>query len=120
MTSRSLVRQCTAAMAVAVSIVVGVAGQQPATFRAETRLVVLHVLVTNGHGELVTNLDRGAFNVFEDGRRQSITLFRRDDVPISLGLIIDNSGSVGPLRPSVEAAALAFVRASNPLDEVFV
>ncbi len=107
-------------LAVAVSLVVAAAGQPPATFHAETRLVVLHVLVTNGHGELVTNLDRGAFSVYEDGRRQSITLFRRDDVPASVGLIIDNSGSMRSVRASVEAAALAFVHASNPLDEVFV
>ncbi len=107
-------------LAVAVSLVVAAAGQPQATFHAETRLVVLHVLVTNGHGELVTNLDRGAFSVYEDGRRQSITLFRCDDVPASLGLIIDNSGSMRSVRASVEAAALAFVHASNPLDEVFV
>ena len=118
--SRLAVRHCAAVLAVAVSLVVGVAAQPPATFHAETRLVVLHVLVTNGRGELVTNLDRGAFSVYEDGRRQSITLFRRDDVPTSLGLIIDNSGSMRSVRASVEAAALAFVRASNPLDEVFV
>ena len=107
-------------LAVAVSLVVAAAGQPPATYHAATRLVVLHVLVTNGHGELVTNLDRGAFSVYEDGRRQSITLFRRDDVPASVGLIIDNSGSMRSVRASVEAAALAFVHASNPLDEVFV
>ena len=118
--SRLAVRHCAAVLAVAVSLVVGVAAQPPATFHAETRLVVLHVLVTNGRGELVTNLDRGAFSVYEDGRRQSIALFRRDDVPASLGLIIDNSGSMRSVRASVEAAALAFVRASNPLDEVFV
>ena len=118
--SRSRVRTYAAVLAVAASLVVGVAGQQPATFHAETRLVVLHVLVTNGRGELVTDLDRAAFSVYEDGRRQSITLFRRDDVPASLGLIIDNSGSMRPVRASVEAAALAFVHASNPLDEVFV
>ena len=108
-----------APIAVAASVIAGVAGQ-PTTFRAEARLVVLHVTVTNGHGELVTNLDRNAFRVFEDGRAQTISLFGRDDVPISLGVIIDNSGSMRSLRSSVEAAALAFVRASNPLDEVFV
>jgi Ca-activated chloride channel family protein len=94
--------------------------QQPPTFHAEARLVVLHVTVTNRHGELVTDLEPGSFAVYEDGRPQSIALFRRNDVPISLGLIIDNSGSMRSLRPGVEAAALAFVRASNPLDEVFV
>jgi len=119
-TSRSGAWQCAAVLAVAASLVVGVAAQPPAAFHADTRLVVLHVLVTNGRGELVGNLDRGAFSVYEDGRRQSITLFRRDDVPTSLGLIIDNSGSMRSVRARVEAAALAFVHASNPLDEAFV
>jgi Ca-activated chloride channel family protein len=68
----------------------------------------------------VTGLGRGAFTVYEDGRRQPITLFRNDDIPVSLGLLIDNSGSMRTLRPKVEAAALALVRASNPQDEVFV
>ena len=96
-----------------------VAGQVP-PFRAETRLVVLHATVTNGRGELMTNLDQGAFTVQENSRRQPITLFRRDDVPISVGLLIDNSGSMRLLRAKVEAAALAFARASNPDDEIFV
>jgi len=68
----------------------------------------------------MTGLDQGAFRVYENGRRQPIALFRRDDIPVSLGLLIDNSGSMRTLRARVEAAALAFVRASNPLDEVFV
>jgi VWFA-related protein len=95
------------------------AAQAP-SFRAETRLVVLHATVTNPRGEAVTNLDRSAFTVYENGKRQPITLFRRDDLPISIGLLIDNSGSMRPLRAKVEAAALAFARASNPDDEVFV
>lgn len=106
--------------AIGVCLLAGVAAQQAPMYHAETRLVVLHVTVTDSHGGVVTNLDRRAFSVYEDGRRQPITLFRRDDVPVSLGLIIDHSASMRPLRASVEAAALAFVRASNPLDEVFV
>ena len=106
--------------AAAACLVARVAAHQPTTFHAETRLVVLHVTVTNSHGEPVTELDRDAFRVYEDGRQQPIALFRRDDVPISLGLVIDNSGSMRGVRESVEAAALAFVRASNPLDDVFV
>src|SRR5882672_11037289 len=94
-------------------------GSQPA-FRAETRLVVVHATVRNARGELVTTLERGAFTVYEDGKRQPITLFRRDDVPVSLGLLIDNSGSMRTLRQKVEAAALAFARACNPRDEFFV
>ena len=61
-----------------------------------------------------------AFSIYEDGRRQQIALFRKDDVPVSIGLLIDNSGSMRSKRGKVEAAALAFVGASNPLDEVFV
>jgi VWFA-related protein len=109
-----------AALAIAVMLLTIVAGQQLPTFRAETRLVVLHATVKNRRGELVTNLDRAAFTVYENGRRQPIVLFRRGDVPVSLGLIVDNSGSMRSLRANVEKAALAFVRASNPLDDVFV
>jgi len=97
----------------------GMLAQQPA-FRAETRLVVVHATVRNAHGELVTNLERGAFTVYENGKRQPIKLFRRDDIPVSLGLLIDNSGSMRTLRSKVEAAALALARASNPQDEIFV
>jgi len=102
------------------AMTVAAAAQAPATFHAEARLVVLQVTVTNARGELVPDLDRGAFTVFENGRPQAISVFRNDDAPVSLGLVIDNSGSMRPLRAGAEAAALAFVRASNPADEVFV
>jgi len=94
--------------------------QPPANFHAETRLVVLRATVKNEQGADVAGLDASAFRVYEDGKRQTITLFRRDDVPVSLGLLIDNSGSMRTLRRRVEAAALAFVHDSNPLDEAFV
>jgi Ca-activated chloride channel family protein len=96
-----------------------VCSAQPA-FRAETRLVVIHATVRNARGELVTNLERGAFTVYENGKRQPVELFRHDDIPVSLGLLIDNSGSMRTLRAKVEAAALALARASNPEDEIFV
>ena len=102
-----------------VAFLVSLHAQEP-TFRAEARWVVLQATVVNSRGELVTNLDRGAFTVREDGKPQPITLFGRDDVPVSLGILIDNSGSMRSKRQKVEAAALAFVRASNPQDEVFV
>ncbi|HEY1302089.1 MAG TPA: VWA domain-containing protein [Vicinamibacterales bacterium] len=107
-----------AALVLATSLCVTVAAQR--SFHAETRLVVLNVTVTNRHGELVGDLDRDAFSVYENGRPQPISVFRRDDVPTSLGVIIDNSGSMRSLRAGVEEAALAFVRASNPDDDVFV
>ena len=106
-------------LAVAVLPLLGLQPQSPA-FRAETRLVVLHATVRNARGELVTDLERSAFTVFEDGKRQPIALFRHDDIPVSLGLLIDNSGSMRTLRSNVEAAALALARASNPQDEIFV
>jgi VWFA-related protein len=95
-------------------------GVEQSAFRAETRLVVIHATVRNARGELVTTLERGAFTVYENGKRQPVTLFRRDDIPVSLGLLIDNSGSMRTLRSKVEAAALALARASNPQDEIFV
>jgi VWFA-related protein len=91
-----------------------------APFRAETRLVVLHVSVEDGGGEPVGDLEQAAFTVYEDGVRQPIALFRRDDVPVSMGLLIDNSGSMRPRRAQVESAALALAGASNPDDEIFV
>jgi Ca-activated chloride channel family protein len=106
-------------IAIALVPVAGMLAQQPA-FRAETRLVVLHATVRNARGELVTYLERDAFKVFENGKRQPITLFRRDDIPVSLGLLIDNSGSMRLLRSKVEAAGVALARASNPEDEIFV
>jgi len=102
---------CAAALAAAL---------QQTPFRAETRLVVLNATVRNDRGEVVPGLDRGAFTVFENGRPQPITLFRSDDVPASIGLVIDNSRSMRTKRAKVEAAALAFAGASNPQDELFV
>jgi VWFA-related protein len=89
-------------------------------FTSDTRLVPLNVTVTDKSGRLVTNLPEGAFQVFENGVLQPIKIFKREDVPISLGLIIDNSGSMREKRQAVESAALALVRDSNREDEVFV
>jgi Ca-activated chloride channel family protein len=91
-----------------------------AQFTAETRLVVLHASVADKRGKLVTNLDRDAFKIFENGVPQELKLFRREDVPVSLGIIIDNSGSMRSKRERVEAAALNLVKESNPQDEVFI
>jgi VWFA-related protein len=91
-----------------------------AIFSTETRLVPLNVTVTDKNGRLVTNLPQSAFQVFENGVPQTIRLFRREDVPVSMGLIIDNSGSMREKRQAVEMAALALVKDSNPQDEVFI
>ena len=91
-----------------------------AQFRADTRLVVLHASVTDKKGKRITNLDKEAFKVYENGQPQQVKIFRREDVPVSLGIVIDDSGSMATKRSRVETAALAMVRESNPQDEVFI
>ncbi|MBM3774693.1 MAG: VWA domain-containing protein [Acidobacteria bacterium] len=91
-----------------------------AVFRSDTRLVVLHATVVDRNGHHLSNLPQSAFQVYENGVEQSIKIFRREDVPVSLGLIVDNSGSMRDKRSKVEAAVLTLVRASNRQDEVFV
>jgi Ca-activated chloride channel family protein len=89
-------------------------------FRSETRLVMLHATVVDKNGHLMTDLQQNSFQVFENGVEQKIKIFKREDVPVSMGLIVDNSGSMRDKRQKVEAAALALVKASNRDDEVFV
>jgi len=93
---------------------------EPATFKADTRLVVLHATVIDKSGKLITNLQQKAFKVLENGVEQPVKKVLREDVPVSMGLIVDNSGSMRTKRQKVEQAALAMVRASNPEDEVFI
>jgi len=90
------------------------------TFSSTTRIVVLPTTVVDKNGHLVTDLTQNQFTIYENGVVQPITKFKREDVPVSLGLIIDNSGSMREKRAKVEAAALGLVRASNPEDESFV
>ena len=94
-------------------------GQTP-VIRVDTRLVVLHATVVDKSGHLVVNLPETAFQVLENGVPQTIKIFKREDVPVSMGLVIDNSGSMREKRAKVEAAALALVKDSNPQDEVFI
>jgi len=84
------------------------------------KLVDLHVSVLDKSGKLVTDIAQSAFKVFENGIEQPIKIFRREDVPVSMGIIIDNSGSMRDKRSKVAAASLALVKASNPQDEEFI
>jgi VWFA-related protein len=102
------------------SLLLAQTASSPPVFHSEVRLVVLHPTVRNQRGELVTSLEREAFSVYENGKQQPIAVFHREDVPVSIGILIDNSGSMAPKRAKVEAAALSFAHASNPQDEVFV
>jgi VWFA-related protein len=93
--------------------------RQP-TFSARAELVVVRVSVMDGREGFVSGLEREAFRIYEDGARQEIDFFSREDLPVTVGLVVDNSGSMGPKREMVSRAALAFARSSNPLDEMFL
>jgi VWFA-related protein len=97
-----------------------ISNQGVAIFSSDARYVPLNVTVTDKNGRLVTNLTESSFQVLENGVPQPIRVFRHEDVPVSMGLVIDNSGSMRLTRAGVEAATLALVKDSNPEDESFV
>jgi Ca-activated chloride channel family protein len=83
-------------------------------------LVVLQATVRDRGGHAVPELSRQDFGVFEDGRPQSIRLFRHEDTPVTVGLVIDHSSSMREKLAEVTAAAQAFVHSSNRDDQMFV
>src|SRR5579863_10067186 len=89
-------------------------------FKKQVQEVVLHAAVVDETGKLVTSLDRSAFTVYQNGQPETITSFRREDVPVAMGIVIDNSGSMRDKRAEVSKAVINLIRASNPQDEVFV
>jgi VWFA-related protein len=93
--------------------------QERATFSSRSELVVIRVSVVDRQAGFVSGLQRDAFVVLEDGRSQPIQFFESDDTPVTVGLVIDNSGSMLPRRDSVIAAGMAFADSSHPADELF-
>jgi Ca-activated chloride channel homolog len=89
-------------------------------FRKDVDEVMLHATVVDDKQHIITNLDRTAFTIFEDGKPQSIISFHHVDIPVAMGIVIDNSGSMREKRSKVNQAALNLVRSSNPRDEVFI
>ena len=83
-------------------------------------LTELHVSVTDEKDHPIGNLQKDNFRVFEDQREQLLSVFKHEDLPVSLGLVIDNSRSMEPRKQRMDAAVLAFVRKSNPDDETFI
>jgi Ca-activated chloride channel homolog len=94
-------------------------GQTP-TFSTLAQEVPVYASVLDKHKNVVTTLKRENFKVFEDGVEQKLTLFRREDVPVSICIVVDNSGSMREKRLRVAAAAMTFVKTSNPQDEVCI
>jgi len=102
-------------------------GQPPASednsvfvFKKEVEEVALHATVVDDKQHLITNLDKSAFTVYENNQPQTITSFRHEDIPVAMGIVIDNSGSMREKREKVNKAAVNLVRSSNPQDQVFI
>ncbi|MGD0569209.1 MAG: VWA domain-containing protein [Candidatus Sulfotelmatobacter sp.] len=89
-------------------------------FKKEIEEVILHAIVVDNQNRLITGLARDNFKVYEDGKLQDVTSFRKERVPVALGILIDNSGSMLPKRAKVNEAALELVDASQHEDRVFV
>src|SRR2546421_5473239 len=96
------------------------AGKQGSKLVIDVDLVVLHTTVLDDRHRFAEGLKSENFRVFEDKVEQKLSVFKREDVPVSMGLVIDNSGSMRDKRPRVNEAAITLVQASNPHDEAFV
>jgi Ca-activated chloride channel homolog len=96
--------------------------EEESTFKlnVDVDLVEVHVNVTDDRDRPIGNLTKSNFNLVEDRVRQDISVFKHEDLPVSLGLVIDNSRSIEPRKQRLDAAALSFVRKSNPEDETFI
>jgi len=109
-----------AAFAASVPFIVRAAqDEEPQVFKAGAELVVLHVNVFNGRSDAVPGLPQTAFTVFEDEKPQEISFFNAGDVPVTVGLVIDNSTSMMTERELVTAGTSAFAQSSHPEDEMF-
>src|SRR5262249_33023316 len=103
-------------------IITPLLAQQETNYKlnVDVDLTELHVTVTDDKDRTIANFARQDFHVFEDQIEQTISLFKHEDVPVSLGLVIDNSRSIESSKKRLDAAALSFVQRGNPDDETFV
>ena len=95
-------------------------GKEGFLFRAKVENVTLPVTVMDERRHLVTNLQKNDFVVYDDGQPQQIIECRREDIPVSIGIVVDNSGSMREKRAAISKAVVNLIRSSNPLDEAFV
>src|SRR5262245_61332159 len=95
-------------------------GKNPFTLNVHVDLVEIHVSVVDEKDRTVGGLAKDHFKVFENRVEQPIAVFKHEDIPVSLGLVIDNSRSIEPRKQRLDAAALSFVQQSNPDDETFI
>jgi Ca-activated chloride channel family protein len=124
--TKSSFRPCAASHAAWLVLVAGFVGHiaaqvpPPYLISVNVDLVVLHASVRDHKNALAVGLREQDFQVYENGVRQTIRLFRHEDVPVAVGLVVDHSGSMRPKMGDVIAAARTFVRLSNPEDQMFV
>lgn len=88
--------------------------------RLNANMVILSATVLDRHDALVSGLNKDDFQIYENGLPQQIKNFSHEDIPVTAGILVDNSGSMGPKRDDVIAAAMAFARSSNPQDQMFI
>ena len=113
-------RLLTSALVLAIIATQSSSAQDTPNFSSESELVVLHVAVRDRKGGYVGGLAQDAFRVSENKQPQAISFFNNQDAPVTVGLLIDSSGSMAPNRDMVIAASMAFSKAMNPQDEFFV
>ncbi len=90
------------------------------TIRSTVNRVILDVAVRNPAGGFVSGLKKENFHVLDNGKQQPIIDFAAGDIPVTVGIVVDESLSMAPKRPEVLTAALTFAKESNPQDEMFV
>jgi Ca-activated chloride channel homolog len=95
-------------------------GEAQAKIAVTANLVLLPVSVTDARGTFVAGLKRQDFHVYEDRQIQELTVFEEGDIPVTVGLVVDHSRSMGPKLREVAAAVYSFAHSSNPRDEMFV
>jgi Ca-activated chloride channel homolog len=94
--------------------------QEEYTLKLHSDIVMLNATVVDRHNAPVSGLDKENFQIYEDGLPQQIRHFSSEDVPVTVGILIDNSGSMKPKRDDVITDALAFASSSNPRDQMFI
>ena len=107
-------------MVLALTAVLGAQDPETFTMNVNSDLMELHVSVVDDKDRNVGGLTQENFQITENGLAQKITVFKHEDIPVSLGLVLDNSRSIEPRKARLDAAALSFVRQSHPEDETFI
>jgi Ca-activated chloride channel family protein len=120
MNRRSAVRNLLTASAGLLLPPLASATQPDFTIHSDVRLVLLDVSVKDHAGLLVSGLAKSNFVVLENGKERTITVFAKDDMPVTVGVLVDESESMRSKRADVLAAAQTFIQESNPRDEIFI